>query len=266
MSLAESLIVVAIGVLLVGVVYKLLMSATQRGEEMTEEVKLLVDVRSLVEHMSRDVAAAHVILPPEAGGDFKTSLTLARYAAEDASDRMESNSANPVYPFFEPNSTVPLKLKLNRVNYTFDRARREVTRLEEKGVLEGRPVLPTGVTKQDLRVITEYTFTAESAVPGGAGLKGPAKLISRFDFAYMFYDDKGQPKLAASANEVYRTSCVSLNLKATQDTNLYAREAGKTPSRRQPTVELATKFWSQRRLSEIMYPEYFSSADDDLRF
>lgn len=262
MSLAETLIVIAIGVLLVVVVYKLLMSATQRGEEMNEEIKLLGDVRVLVEQLTRDVAAAHVILPPE--GDFKTNLVLARYAAEDASDRLESNSANPVYPFFEPNSTVSLKLKLNRVKYSFDATKREVTRVEEKGVLEGKPTLPSGVTKQDLRVISEYTFTAEGPVPGAS--KGPAHLISRFDISYMYYDDKGLPKLAGAANEVYKTACVGLNLKAVQDQFMYAKTAGKDLTRRQPTVEIATKMWSQRKISEAMYPEYFSSVDDDLRF
>ena len=262
MTLAETLLVVAIGVLLITVAYKLLISATQRGEEMTEEVKLLVDVRSLIEHMSRDVAAAHVILPSE--GDFKTNLTLARYVAEDASDRMESNSANPVYPFFEPNSTVSLKLKLDRVKYTFDATKREVTRVEEKGTLEGKPALPSGVTRQDLRVISEYTFNVESVVPSTQ--KGPAHLISKFDLAYMYYDDKGQPKLATAANELYKTACVALTLKAIQDTALYAHEAGKSASRRQPTVEISTKMWSQRKISEAMYPEYFSSVDDDLRF
>lgn len=264
MSLAETMVVILVGLLLVAVVYKLLMSATQRGEEMTEEVKLLVDVRALLEHMSRDVAAAHVILPPEGGGEIGKTLTLARYAAEDAQDRLESNTQNPVYPFFEANSTVPLKLKLNRVKYAFDLGKREVTRTEEKGVLEGKPTLPAGVTRQDQRVITEYTFTVESAVTGA--IKGPSKNIARFDISYMYYDDKGQAKLATNASEVYKTACIGLNLKATQDQNLYARESGKTPSRRQPTVEMATKFWSQRKLSEVMYPEYFSSTDDDLRF
>lgn len=261
-SLSETLIVIAIGVLLLITAYKLLSSATQRGEELTEEVKLLVDVRSLVEHMTRDVAAAHVILPPE--GDFKTNLTLARYAVEDAQDRLESNAENKVYPFFEPNSTASLKLKLNRVKYTFDAAKREVTRLEEKGVLEGKPELPSGVTRQDLRVISNYTFTAEGVVPGLN--KAPARLISKFDIAYMYYDDKGQPKLATAANELTKTACIGLTLKAIQDTNLYAREAGKAATRRQPTVEISTKMWTQRKISEAMYPEYFSSADDDLRF
>lgn len=260
-TLSETLIVVAIGVLLLTTAYKLLSSATQRGEELTEEVKLLVDVRALVEHMTRDVSAAHVILPSE--GDFKTNLTLARYAVEDAQDRLESNSGNPVFPFFEPNSTASLKLKLNRVKYTFDATKREVTRLEEKGVLEGKPTLPSGQTRQDMRVISEYTFAAEGVVPGS---KVPARLISKFDIAYMFYDDKGQPKLATAANELTKTACVGLTLKAVQDTNLYAREAGKAATRRQPTVEISTKMWTQRKISEAMYPEYFSSADDDLRF
>ena len=261
-SLAESLVVVAIAVLLVAVCYKLLMSATQRGEELTEEVKLLVDVRTLVEHMTRDIAAAHVLLPPEAG-DFRTNLTLARYATEDASDRVESNKDNAVYPFYDKDATMGVKYKLNRVKYTFDATKREVTRIEEKGTLDGKPVIPSGGSSKDMR-INDYNFTVESAVT--SAMKGPAKNIARFDISYLYYDDKGQAKIATQASDIVRCACVGLNLKAIQDQALYAREAGKAASRRQPTVEIATKFWSQRKLSEIMYPEYFSSVDDDYRF
>jgi hypothetical protein len=115
--------------------------------------------------------------------------------------------------------------------------------------------------RADLRLISNYTFTGESRTE-----KIAVRNVTRFDLSYMHYDDKGQAKLADKPEQIYRTACVGLNLRAAQDLNLYARETGKTPSRRQPTVEIATKMWSQRKLSEAVYPEYFSSVDDDLRY
>lgn len=265
MSLIETLVVVAIAVVFLVTLYKLLMGGIRTGEEMTEELSLLTDVRAMVEHMGRDVAAAHVILPPANGGTFGESLTLARYASEDASDRLEANSQNPVYPFFEPSAgaSTTIKLKCSRVQYVWDKTKGEVTRTEEKGLLEGKPAQGSG-GQRDLKTIADYTFNAESTVT--SAMKGPAKHIADFKISYLTYDEKGKPKLLDNASDAYKTACVALSLRAVQNTGLYERKAGQTPTRRMPEVVLATKFWSQRKLSEAMYPEYFSSADDDLRY
>ena len=263
-TLVETMVVVLIAVLLFTALYKLLMGGIRTGEEMTEEVALLVDVRAMVEHMTRDVAAAHVILPPESG-DMKNTLTLARYASEDASDRMDANKQNKVYPFMEVTSTTTVKLNCNRVKYTWDKDKKELSRVEEAGMLDGKPGTNSG-GQRDLKSISDYSFTADHVIP--SPLKGPAHHITQFELSYMFYDDKdkGNAKLVGAPGDLFRTACVGLALTATQDTGLYARADGKTPSRRLPQIVLMTKFWSQRKLSEVMYPEYFSSADDDLRF
>jgi type II secretory pathway pseudopilin PulG len=261
-TLVETLVIVAISVLLVLVVYKLFMSATGRGAETTEELALLGDTRLMVENMARDVAAAHVILPPANGENKDDCLTVARYASEDAGDRADLNTHNKVYPFFEEKTATTVKMNLLRVTYKFDRTKRQVTRTEEKGVLEGKPAAgSTSLT--DMRTVSSFNFVL-------AGDPAQVKLVGRnvkeFRLSYMHYDDKGQAKLARDAAECYKTAAVALYVLAIQDQGLYERPAGRDPTRRQPKVEMATKFWSQRKLSEALYPEYFSSVDDDLRF
>lgn len=262
-SLVETLVVVAIGMLLLAVVYRLLMSATKTGEETTEELKLLVDLRAMIENMSRDVAAAHIILPPSGGEDFKKSLTLCRYASEDAADRPELNKDSKVYPFFDASATTVVKMNLLRVRYVLDASKRTVTRIEEKGTLDAKPTAASGASQRDMRTLSEFTFNVDGA-PTSNKIVG--RLIQRFDISYLMYDDKGLPRLATAAGECSKAAAIGLNVRAVMDQGLYGREAGKTATRRQPVVELATKIWSQRKLSEAVYPEYFSSADDDLRY
>lgn len=261
-TLIETLVIVAISVLLVLVVYKLFMSATGRGAETTEELALLTDTRSLVENMARDVAAAHVILPPAGGEHMNDCLTLARYSGEDAGDRVDLNSHYKVYPFFDEKKETTVKLNLLRVTYKFDRTKRQVTRTEEKGVLEGKPAAGS-TSLRDMRTISSFSF----ALSGDAAqVKLVGRNVKELKLSYMHYDDKGQAKLARGPEECYKTAAVALTLLAIQDQGEYARPAGRDPTRRQPKVEFATKFWSQRKLSEALYPEYFSSVDDDLRY
>lgn len=262
LTLIETMVVVMISVLIVLVVYKLFMSATGRGAETTEELSLLTDTRALVENLARDVAAAHVILPPSNSEDFRKSLTLARYSSEDAADRVDANSHNKVYPFFDEKNTTTVKMNLIRVIYRWDVPKRQVTRIEEKGVLEGKPA-GGSTSLRDMRTISSYSFAV-------GGDPAQSKLVARnvvsFAISYLHYDDKGQAKLADRPEDCHKTACVGLSFKATQDQGEYARRPDRNPTRRQPTVEMATKFWSQRKLSEAIYPEYFSSVDDDLRY
>jgi hypothetical protein len=262
-SLAETLVVVAISSVLLVVVYKLLMSGLGRGDEMTEEHKLMVDVRALFELLSRDVSAAHVILPSEGGEEaFKTNLTLARSSSEDTVAQLTANRDNAAFPFFgKLTEATVVKTPCRRVRYLLDSTKREVRRVEEGGMLEaqGKSGASAG---NDFRLLTDYAFKDPTAVSD----RIIARNVLTFGLSYLEYDAKGQAKLVTKSADVRRTACVGISFKAAQTAGLYAREAGKTPSRRQPYVEMATKFWTTRRLSEIAYPEYFSSTDEDLRY
>jgi len=263
LSLAETMVVVAISAMLMVVVYRLLMSGLGRGDEMTEEHKLMVDVRSLFEVLSRDVSAAHVILPSEGGDDAnKTNLTLARSSSEDTTAQLAENKDNAAFPFFgELTKATVVKTPCRRVRYLYDPAKREVSRIEENGVLKGQGK-SGAAAGNDFRLVSEYSFDLKEEV----SKRILARNVVTFQLAYLDYDAKGQAKLVTKSAEIFRTACVGLSFKSAQASGLYAREANKPATRRQPVVEMATKFWTARRLSEIAYPEYFSSTDEDLRY
>lgn len=261
-SLVETLIAVVLVLMIVFVVYQLLRSGVTRGDEMTEDVKLMVGVRAVMENMARDVAAAHVVLvPTDASGgkvDFKSNLALARYASEDASGRIQANSQNPVYPFFDVggNAGAAVKLDCLRVRYLFDPKARTVTRIEEKGALTGK------MSGADQTVISEYSFAPE----GDAQSRPVATDVTGFEMTYVGYDRKGQPELVKDENKLHQAACVALVFHAAHDTGVYARNPGEQATRRLPRVDMATKFWVARRVSDVVYPEYTSSADEDLRY
>lgn len=259
-NLTELLLVVIIGVVLLAAVYKLLISGIIRGEETTEEMKLLVDVRGLLELMSRDISSAHVFLKPSSG-DAKSNVAVARYAGEDASDRPKLNTHYATYPFFndpDKGGTV-IKLALNRVQYLFDPDKHQISRVEESGTLQCEPSDPGSSPEADVRLLSKFGFTMSKELSN----RVLARNVALFRADYLDYDGKGQARLTS---DVPRAACVGISLQAVQRSGVYDRPAGKPITRRQPMVEIATKFWTMRKLSEVRYPEYFSSADDDLRF
>jgi hypothetical protein len=262
-SLAETAVAAALSAVLLMAVYRLLISGVERGEEMTEEHRLMSDVRGLFENMSLDIASAHVILPVPGGEDaWRTSLALARYAGEDVGVRLEANRGNPDYPFFgDPTIPTVVRLPSRRVRYLLDPFRKEISRVEEYGMLEGHGSYGASAVG-DFRLVGEYEFRPEGERPG----RVMARNVQKFDLFYLDYDDRGQPRLVTTASDLHRAACVGVHIVAAQVSGLYAWKAGRPASRRQPVVEMATKFWIARRLSEAAYPEYFSSVDEDLSY
>jgi type II secretory pathway pseudopilin PulG len=259
-TLVETLVVVLIVVALLAIVYKLFLSGLIRGEEMVEEMNLLAGIRPLLENMSRDVATAHVILPPppDSSDGFAATLTVARYAGDDATGRVAENSHNPVYPYFDSAAPTTVKLSALRVRYVFDRARGTLSRIEERGVLTGQ------VGDREMSRVAQYSFAASG--PTSPRPLPPATGVESFELEYMRYDDKGKPTLITRPEDVHLGACVGVRIVALHATGPYARKPGEAATRRQPRLEMATKFWTARRLSDAVYPEYVSSADEDLEY
>jgi hypothetical protein len=264
-ALVEAVIALVLGALVIGALYLVLMRSTAGYEEASEETQLLVGVRGLLEHVGRDLSAGHAVLRPESGAQAQHMLVVARYLADDPSTRVSQNQASQVYPFMAEGPTTT-KLHVLKVTYGLDTATREIVRKEEDGTLEGKSGVKDATTGgTDHSAIAGYTLTAAKLKER----RSIATSIATFDLHYLAYDPKGQARLIDPEKEpdqLHKTACVGVVVKAVKDTGVYAVAEGQAPTRRQPTVEIATKFWLARRLSEVAHPEYFSSADDDLRF
>ena len=106
-----------------------------------------------------------------------------------------------------------------------------------------------------------YWFREEGTVAAmdKSGIKYP--VVVRFDkvnYAGVYTNNFG-------LHELQETAAPTAKSKST------ASPGGKQTTiepatRRTPVVEMATKMWSCRKLSEAAYPEYCSSVDEDLRF
>lgn len=253
-TLTETLVVFLLAVLVFGSLYLILTRSSTSYEEASEETQLLVGVRALLEHVARDVAAGHTL---EGTDDFTRTLVVVRYRPDDPARRLDVNP-EAVYPFSDPDQpTAPTKLPSVRVTYARGQQPGQIVRDEHTGVLESRS------TAQRTQQISSERFT-------GAQLKESrvvATSVARFELTYLYFDeeDKLRPKVAGK-DQVRKAACVAVHLLAAKQTGLYRDAPGAPRSRRKPQVEIATKFWLMRRLSELVHPEYFSSVDDSKRF
>jgi hypothetical protein len=253
LSLAEIIIVLGLLIIILLAVYQLLVSGMIMGDELTEELKLLVDVRAVVENIARDVANAHVVLPPATGWPDH-SLLLACYTKDEMTSRINDNPREN-FPFAEPTGASEVRIGVTRVIYSLDETKQEVTRTETIGHLQC-------TTETDRERITKYEFQAGTSAPKERRL---AKNVTRFDLSYLALESSG-PSLLTTGSPIHKTACVGLAITAEFKKGLYARRPGVTPTRRLPKVEIVTKFWPSRRQADVVYPEYTSSADDDLRY
>jgi hypothetical protein len=255
MSVAEVMVATIIGVLLLVVVYNILNSGMIRGDELTEEHRLLVDMRGVIDNMGRDVANAHLVLPPPARQDLRHVLTLGCYTKGEMTTRLAGNRAQN-FPFSEPTgSTTNIENTLTRIIYSLDAEKQTITRSEQ----EGRVI---GSNEGRGERLTKYEWAAGSSPAKERRLAGN---VTKFDLSYFGYESTG-PMLYTTDGALPRTICVGLAITGEFSKGAYARRSGVNVTRRLPKVEIVTKFWPARRQSDAVYPEYTSSADDDLRY
>lgn len=236
--------------MILGAVYSLLTRSVALTDETTRSLELQTGARNLLENLVEDVNSAHVFMEPP--GSTTASVAILKYLSPDAKDRPKLNP-RPTFPFAETEGQTADVQPVLRTTYTFDEAKKEVTRVVEKATLSSADEETSRgfLTKLELK---DTSKVYEKVV---------ATSVAQFSVTHCGYTTSGEPVPVEELSEpkYQKTSFLLVRFKTVFDEGLYS-----TGTRRTPTVELATKIWSYKRLSDQVYREYFSSADEDARY
>jgi len=256
MSLVEVMVASLLALILLGSLWLLFSSSMRRSTETSEELFLVTEARILAQKLAHDINAAYIFLPPGSGEDAETTITLARFDRWDIDERIDKNVTQQhrmEYPFAQNGgrSTTVQEIPVSEVRYRYDPAGSTVSRRERSGLLQ----LSTTTNKFRL---DRYEF-----LPGRNQANLPERIIARnvrrFSLVYAGYNRPGGMKIF-TPDQRHRASCLGLDYRSS-----YSVE-GTRENRVTPVMELTTKFWIMRKLRERQYPEYHSSADEDLRY
>ena len=265
LTLIEVLIFTALGLMIGRVAVGLYTRGVTVSDETTRAISVQKDVRAIVELIRSDINRAFLFGDQ---GDPARQIHLVLYAfveEDTATNRLALNSSRRDYPFWRADSAVENKVKCERIQYKYDMAAQKVERLNQKGEL----VFKADDTKRHLA--TSFTFTGE----GDEKSKAIGTNIKSFDLRYFGYErsrDHGPGILKVVTDlqhldgysdefKVSMTSCVLLRVRAAFLEGVYARSDHNAPD-----TEILTKMWSNTKLRDEIYHEYFSTLDWDMRF
>lgn len=241
LTLAELMIGLTIALALTAVCQALMSRADRLFDVTRRRIDLAVGTRALVETLVKDVASSFQMSANAAGDE----LTVIRAADAEVDARLRANPSW-AFPFVESSGSTTQRQPALRVTYAHDAAHRTIVRREEPGVLESSA--DTGAPAH----LTRAVFTATSSTER-------VLCASVTSVAYRCLGLDADRRLV-TASSPQSAELVVLQLHARHDEGVYA---GPT-DRPVPDVQLAMPFWSIKRRSDAVYPESFSSTDEDL--
>ncbi|PCJ20365.1 MAG: hypothetical protein COB02_04845 [Candidatus Cloacimonadota bacterium] len=221
-------------------------------------------VRNVVENMVQDINASIAFLNVS-----NDKMILARFKSAVNDDFIAVNGADVVFPYymdqqptsiFTPCLFVEYKLEgggqIGLISQNGSNKNATIVRKVKEGQLKSED---TGGEDYILDTFSIHAGASDVGVP-----KVMAKKVSVFQLDYYGYDDQtgqlvtigafGDDKMAAA-----KAAMVAVHIAAEDpyaDANL-----NKTPK-----MEIYTKIWSQKMVSENQYPQYFGHFDRDLKF
>ena len=270
-SLAEVMLFSALAILIAGVATNFYVKGVVLTDETQKAVMVQQDVRAVIEYIVRDMNSGYWVLNPDGGHEH--NLVIIKFASPNTEKRLIENLAGGEdhfdYPFSRAGSTVVNKIDAYQVTYEYDENETTVYRTEEKGIFN------IGTNANTSTYATEYFFEAEST--DGLMDRHPlAKNVKQFDIFYFGYermvtDARGALKEvwnlkyiedASDEVKIGMTACLLLKVMANFNDGVY-KDGG---NHRTPDAHIVTRVWSNQRLRDEVYNEYFSSVDWNLQF
>lgn len=264
MTLVEILVISGLLMLIVSKIIDIGVSGQEIMDESSKLISLQNGVRAVLENMVQDINSSMAIVNPS-----ETQLTLARYKGpvDDELIALNTSDVNPAFPYYMDGQRTGVFYPVLFVEYQIN----DPSNTNQISLIRDRKgsisrVAKTGTLKaEDSPEGAPYFIDYYEAV-GDSTLKSKKVLadkVTKFNLDYYAYDPvNGQLKsigeLGTAAENNERISMVSVHLAAEDP---YKRETRRTPS-----VEIATKIWSFRKIQENKYSEYFGHTDRDLTF
>ena len=265
LTLIEVLIFTALGLMIGRVAVGLYTRGVTVSDETTRAISVQQDVRAIVELMRSDTHRAF-LFGDKGDPERQIHLVLYAFVEEDtASNRLALNSSRRDYPFWRAENAVENKVKCEQIQYKYDMGSQKVERVSQKGELSFK----ADETKRHLA--TSFTFTSE----GEEISRVIGTNIKSFDIRYFGYErhrDHGPGILKlvtdlqhldgyTEAFKVSMSSCLLIRVRAAFLEGVYGRA-----DHRAPDTEIVTKMWSNTKLRDEIYHEYFSTLDWDMRY
>ena len=264
MTLVEILVISGLLMLIVSKIIDIGVSGQEIMDESSKLISLQNGVRAVLENMVQDINSSMAIVNPS-----ETQLTLARYKGpvDDELIALNTSDVNPAFPYYMDGQRTGVFYPVLFVEYQIN----DPSNPNQISLIRNRKgsisrVAKSGTLKaEDSPQGAPYFIDYYEAV-GDLTLKSKKVLadkVTKFNLNYYAYDAiNGQLKsigeIGTAAENNERISMVSVHLAAEDP---YKRETRRTPS-----VEIATKIWSFRKIQENKYSEYFGHTDRDLTF
>jgi len=270
-SWMEAMIFMALAILIGAVASELYVKGVSLSDETHKSVMIQQDIRAVVENITRDMNGAYWVLNSAKG--YEHSLILIKYGSANTEERLGLNIASNEqrfdYPFSRSGEEIKNYIDAYKVTYEYEENEQLVYRTEEKGVFT------IGSQANQSSVATEYSFAATDN-EGLMDKQVIAENVKQFDLHYFGYETDPQDargalkevwdlKFTESASDdvkIGMTACILLRVMANFKEGLY-KDGG---NHRSPETAILTKIWSNSRLRDEMYKEYFSSTDWNFQF
>jgi len=268
LTLLEVVVFTALGLMLGRMAMDLYTRSVAMSDATHRAVAVQQGVRAVVELLRRDMHETLVV-----GDTGETErhrhVVLYTFASAGPEARLTLNDVNGSrrdYPFWRgPGEAVTNKLDGRRVEYRWDLTTQQVRRTEQAGTI--------GFTADPNRghLVTGTSFEGSGPVQQ----RIIASNVKVFDLRYFGYERRRTEGPGAlkrvqdlrhldgfdASVRVAHTACLLLRVNAVFDEGLYAGGG-----RQAPEAEILTKIWSNTRLRDEVYHQYFSSIDWDLRY
>ena len=273
-SLSEMLLFTGLAVLVSGVAVEMYIRGTGVTDSTQKAILIQQDIRAIVEYFTRDMNAAYWVLDTGAG-KREHSVMFVKFASGNSTERLKENLLEPAnrpdYPYFRGDGPVGNRLDAYLVTYEYDETKHTVNRKEDKGLF----IIATNASAIGHAI--DYTFEVHETLSD----RVLGTNVKQFDLFYFGYErstntshlpgllksvwDLQEVAALSDGVKMGRTACILLKVKASYNEGVYS-EKYKNRGHRPPETELVTKVWSNVKLRDEMYHEYWSSTDWNLQY
>ena len=273
-SLVEFMLFTFLALLILGAIWHVMRRGMSMQDATAKSIDMMVQARNSLEYFARDVRLAISFMPPV--DSSKKEFVIIQDALDVHVNRLKLNRwKDNAYPFYDHNSDNRQFMPAIRVRYIFDEEKRTFTRIREMGVYA------IGDNSQARGIVGIHEFRAS----GEKKEKVLATDMVRFDTETITIDRRGRPRLTSTLtpNDFYldswpgneeqikiaQTAMVFVHLTTRFDKGLYGLDPDNPQGpkdRKAEEVDIVTKIICHKKAIDTSEREWFSSADDDMRY
>ncbi|MCO4783552.1 MAG: hypothetical protein KC646_14595 [Candidatus Cloacimonetes bacterium] len=220
-------------------------------------------VRNVVENMVQDVNSSIAFLNVS-----NNKMILARYKSAVNSDFIAVNGSDVVFPYNMDQQPTTILIPCIFVEYALEGGS-QIGLISKNGANKNGTVVrkfKDGQLKMEDTGGEDYVLDTFGINSGSetSQSKVMAKKVSTFQLDYYGYDDDtGQLVTIGSFGDDKMAAAKAAMVAA----HVAAEDPYADPNLNQtPRIEIYTKMWSQKIVSENQYPQYFGHFDRDLKF